>query len=71
MSVTQFCPSCEKWLPFGFHPCVLVEKPSPNRNAMASSNKPMSRNARWRTDHPERYREIMRACTRNRRGKVS
>jgi hypothetical protein len=70
MPVTLFCPSCEKWLPFGFHPCVLDRKPASGRDAMAP-NKPMSRNARWREDYPKRYREIMRTYLRSRRGKAS
>jgi hypothetical protein len=35
----------------------------------ASSNKPASRNARWRAAHPEQYRVIMRDYMRKRRAK--
>jgi len=70
MTVIRFCPSCEKWLPFGFHPSVAACEAAYNRDAMAASNKPMSRNARWSESRPERYREIIRAYTRGRRGKA-
>ncbi len=66
MTVIRFCPSCEKWLPFGFHPCVAACEAAYNRDAMAASNKPMSRNARRSASRPQRYRQIMLAYTRNR-----
>ncbi len=71
MTVNRFCPTCEKWLPFGIHPCVAVcRSASSNRDAAAASNKPTLRNARWRASHPERYREFKREYARGRPGKV-
>jgi hypothetical protein len=70
MRVNRFCPSCEKWWPFGFHSCLLLRKPAYNRDVRALSNKPVSRTVHSRTAHPKRYKEMTRTNTRSRHGKA-
>ena len=82
MKATGFRARCEKMVPERDpHACVPVAKAlssnaaqassnisaSSNGNAVATSNKAQSRNARWRVAHPEPWRRVIRDYIRRKR----